>query len=287
MGVQDHDGEPEARGAGVAGAVAADHADDAGGCAGELLRAPGRVPGARRLPDVRHPDAVHDRAVQAAGASAGGGESGGLAKGARRGDDDAREPATGGGAHPEPPPVHGGVPRDRGVHHQPRHAAAKEDERHDRRVSREPESLRGAGAHRPGLHAFLVQVDRAVVRIPRRMLPRARVAVRRERVRRAGPRVVPQRVRHPPDDHKVRHEHDEVLYGEVDDARGDVRHHGRSVRAQVPDAALSRRHRRDEKLRRHAVLFQRRLLRGRAAPQPVGALVPALHDGRAANGAGP
>ena len=98
------------------------------------------------LPDVRRPDAVHDRAVQAAGASAGGGESGGLAKGARRGDDDAREPATGGGAHPEPPPVHGGVPRDRGVHHQPRHAAAKEDERHEGRVSREPESLRGAGA---------------------------------------------------------------------------------------------------------------------------------------------
>ena len=134
MGVQDHDGESEARGAGVAGAGGADHADDAGECAGELLRASSWSPGARRPPDVRRPDAVHDRSVQAAGASVGVGEYGGLAKGARRRDDDAREPATGVGAHPEPLPVHGGAPRDRGVHHQPRHAAAKEDERHEGRV---------------------------------------------------------------------------------------------------------------------------------------------------------
>ena len=89
-------------------------------------------------------------------------------------------------------------------------------------------------------------MDRAGVRVPRRVLPRARVAVQRERARGAGPRVVPQRVRHPPDNREVRHELDEVLYDEVDDARGDVRHHGRrSVRAQVPDAALSGRHRRE------------------------------------------
>ena len=44
---------------------------------------------------------------------------------------------------------------------------------------------------RPGLHAFLVQVDRAVVRIPRRVLPRARVAVRRERVRACGSESCP------------------------------------------------------------------------------------------------
>mmetsp|Transcript_9717 Transcript_9717/g.37938 ORF Transcript_9717/g.37938 Transcript_9717/m.37938 type:complete len:415 (-) Transcript_9717:826-2070(-) len=128
LGLPNHDGEPEAGRAGDARAGGTDDADDEGGCAGELLRAPGGVSGAHCPPDVRHTDAVHLRAVQEESVGVGERELGRLAQRARGGDDNPRDQAARGGAHPTPLAVLRGLPHGRGVHHKPRHAAAKDDE---------------------------------------------------------------------------------------------------------------------------------------------------------------